>query len=92
MNRQQLTGAVTVRAQTSQLVTSVSIQNGEAHQDVLARIYARLQYHYGVDLSAFPRSKGEDLLTIAERFDHIDKVYGFALADLFQTEKEVSHE
>lgn len=70
-----------VRAQTSQLITNVAVLSGEAKAEVLNRIYTRLHYHYGVDLSAFPRNNGEDLLTVAERHDLIDKVYAFAYAE-----------
>lgn len=73
--------ALCVRSQTSQLVATVAIQAKEPRHEVYQRIYTRLSFLYGIDLYTLPRSKGESLLTVAERHDVIDKVYALAYAE-----------
>ena len=73
--------AVSVRAITHKVVTCAAILWNEPRHEVYARIYARLLYYYGIDLNAYPRSKGESLLCVAERIDVIDKVYQLAEAE-----------
>ncbi|GAB3881313.1 hypothetical protein [Spirosoma agri] len=72
---------VSVRSITHQVVTRVAILWNEPRSEVYARIYNRLHCFYGIDLTQYPRSKGESLLAVAERLDVIDKVYQLAEAE-----------
>ena len=80
---------VCYRSKTNQLVTAVAVGSGEAPALVFERIYARLLLLYGVDVYTYPRTSGESLLQVAERYDLLDKVYAIAYAEhLYQQQDE----
>lgn len=81
---------VTTRSKAVEVVTTIARTTGEESYTVWSRIYNRLQQLYGVNLASHPRTAGESLISVAERYGYVEEVYNITLAEwLFSQTSEV---
>lgn len=76
-----VTTHTTTRSKAVGVVATIAQTTGEQSHLVWSRVYTRLQLLYGVNLASHPRQGGESLLSVAERFGYIEKVYAVVLAE-----------
>lgn len=72
----------TTRMKIQRIVNSYCRSKGVGQQEVWRRVYDRLYYLYRVSIRSYKRSERESWLDVAERNDHLEKIYAIVSAEL----------
>jgi len=73
----------TSRQQINELINAYCHRHGIAQPEAWGWLYDRLFTLYRVTIKAYGRKPGDSLLEVAERFGHLDKLYGIIMSELF---------
>lgn len=77
----------TTRMKIQRLVNNYCRAKGVGQQEVWRRVYDRLYYLYRVSIRSYKRSDRESWLDVAERNNHLEKIYAIASAELTYTKE-----
>lgn len=76
-----LRSAYSYRAQSSYIVALIAVVTGESQAVIWQRLYARLETAFGIRIHAYPRERGETLLSVAQRNGLLNELYAIAYAE-----------
>jgi phage anti-repressor protein len=77
----------TTRVKIQRIVNGYCRAKGIGQQEVWRRVYDRLYYLYWVSIRSYKRSDRESWLDVAERSNHLEKIYTIVSAELIYTEQ-----
>lgn len=78
---------ITLRNRVRQLVNKYAVAHNVRQNIVWNKVYEQLFYVYGVSIRRYKREKGETLIDVAEKHNHIEKMFAI-ISGMINSERQ----